>query len=218
LNNRQFAVFASGRGSNFEAVYHKIQAGQIDGNIACLISNNSNAPALQKAAEFDIPSYHRTDSHYSSQDAYVDHMVSLLRDHGVDYVLLAGYMKKIPAGLLAEYANHFVNIHPALLPSFGGKGYYGIRVHQAVIERGVKWTGVTVHFVDEIYDHGPIIYQYPVRVYDADTPESLADRVLQYEHVAYPKVVRWLSKGWVQVDGRRTRFTGPEEEWEIQIS
>ena len=90
-----------------------------------------------------------------------------------------------------------------------------MRVHEAVIERGVKWTGVTVHFVDEIYDHGPIIFQQPVRVHDDDTPELLAERVLEVEHAAYPKVVRWISQGWITVQGRKTQFTGPKEEWNI---
>jgi len=218
LGSTRFAVFASGRGSNFEAVYRDMEAGKIDGEIACLISNNRSAPARERAEGFGIPSYHKTDSQFGSESDYVRDVTGLLEKHQIDYILLAGYMKKIPASLLDAFPGRIVNIHPALLPSFGGKGYYGKRVHEAVIERGVKWTGVTVHFVDEIYDHGPIIYQYPIRVHEEDTPESLGQRVLQYEHKAYPRVVRWLSKGWISVDGMKTYYSGPEEEWEISIT
>lgn len=170
---------------------------------------------LDKARNSRIPAFHKTDSQYDSPEEYVEDITALLREQQVDYVLLAGYMKKIPEALIENYPNKIVNIHPALLPSFGGKGYYGMNVHRAVIERGVKWTGVTVHFVDKIYDHGPIIYQYPVRVRDDDTPESLSERVLEYEHRVYPKVVGWLCNDWVAVDGLRTCFTGPPEERDL---
>ncbi|MCF7803038.1 MAG: phosphoribosylglycinamide formyltransferase [Candidatus Marinimicrobia bacterium] len=211
----QFAVFASGRGSNFLAVYQEIESGNIDGEISCVISNNASAPVLDKAEEFGLTAYHETESIFDSSDAYIQRISELLNSHSIDYILLAGYMKKIPAELVRQYQYKMVNIHPALLPSFGGKGYYGMNVHEAVINRGVKYTGVTLHFVDEIYDHGPIIYQYPVRVRDDDTAESLASRVLEYEHKAYPKVVRWLSKGWIETKDNKTVYTGPEKEWEI---
>lgn len=211
----QFAVFASGRGSNFESIYQRLQSEQLDGQIACVISNNRTAPVLDKAREYGIPDFHKTESHFDSTEDYVEGLVRILEDHDVDYILLAGYMKKIPPEVLDRYPNRFVNIHPALLPSFGGKGYYGMRVHEAVVERGVKWTGVTVHFVDKIYDHGPIIYQHPVRVLDDDTPETLAERVLTFEHQVYPKVVGWLCRDWVEVRGKRVYFMGPESEWEL---
>lgn len=180
-----------------------------------MISNNASAPVLDKAEEFGLTAYHETESIFDSSDAYIQRISELLNSHSIDYILLAGYMKKIPAELVRQYQYKMVNIHPALLPSFGGKGYYGMNVHEAVINRGVKYTGVTLHFVDEIYDHGPIIYQYPVRVRDDDTAESLASRVLEYEHKAYPKVVRWLSKGWIETKDNKTVYTGPEKEWEI---
>lgn len=211
----KFAVFASGRGSNFLTVQEHIADGKIDGEIVCLISNNSTAPALEKAQSLDIPALHMSPKQYEISEKYVNNLVDILQRHEVDYILLAGYMKKIPDAIVQEYHHRIMNIHPALLPSFGGKGYYGMRVHEAVIERGVKWTGVTVHFVDEVYDHGPIIYQWPVRVGDDDTAESLAERVLTYEHKAYPKVVRWVSNNWIEVKNSRTIYTGPPEEWEI---
>jgi len=215
LGRKKFAVFASGRGSNFDAIYKQMQSGVIEGAVGCVISNNRKAPVLEKSRTYNLPAYHLAESQFGSTAKYVERVTQLLEDHAIDYVLLAGYMKKIPEELIQVYPHRIVNIHPALLPSFGGKGYYGIKVHKAVIERGVKWTGVTIHFVDKIYDHGPIIYQYPVRVRDDDTPEVLAKRVLEFEHRVYPKVVQWLSNGWVEVKGLHTYFTGPEKEWEL---
>lgn len=180
-----------------------------------MVSNNRSAPVLEKAREYKLPAYHKTESQFETAEQYVQNITEVLQDHDVDYILLAGYMKKIPHSLLDQFPRRFVNIHPALLPSFCGKGFYGMHVHEAVIDRGVKWTGVTVHFVDKIYDHGPIIYQYPVRVLDDDTPEILARRVLKYEHQVYPKVVGWLCRDWVEVREKRVYFTGPEEEWEL---
>lgn len=170
---------------------------------------------LKKARSLGIETFDISPVKLKATHDYVSELNTVLTGHSIDYILLAGYMKKIPAAIVQEYRNRIVNIHPALLPSFGGKGFYGMRVHDAVIERGVKWSGVTVHFVDEIYDHGPIIFQYPVRVYDDDTAETLAGRVLDIEHKAYPKVVRWLCQGWITVKGNKTIFTGPEEEWGI---
>jgi len=215
LAHTQFAVFASGRGSNFQSIYQRIESGDIPGKIACVISNNRDAPVLEKARTSQIPAFHKAESQFDLPAGYVEDISALLKELQVDYVLLAGYMKMIPEALIEQYPNKIVNIHPALLPSFGGKGYYGMKVHQAVIERGVKWTGVTIHFVDKIYDHGPIIYQYPVRVRDDDTPESLSERMLEYEHRVYPKIVGWLCNDWVQVKGLRTSFTGPAGEWEL---
>lgn len=215
MGRTHFAVFASGRGSNFSAIHKQIQAGSIDGDVVCVISNNSNAPVLKKAQEWGIEALVRQSSQFPSITDFSADLIDALQKRAVDYVLLAGYMKKIPTALLAAYPEKVVNIHPALLPAFGGKGFYGERVHQAVIDRGVKWTGVTVHFVDEIYDHGPIIFQYPVRVMDDDNAETLANRVLTYEHKAFPRVTRWLSKGWVKLNNGRTFYTGPEGEWEL---
>lgn len=217
MGQTSFAVFASGRGSNFLSIYEAMQAGDIQGEITCIISDKSGAPVLSKASELSIPAFHRSPKQFESEESYVEDVAALLAEHHVDYILLAGYLKKIPGALIQRYPNKIVNIHPALLPSFGGKGYYGIRVHEAVIAKGVKYSGVTLHFIDEKYDHGPIIYQYPVRVRDDDSPEDLAGRVLQYEHKAYPRVVRWLCQGWIQVHNQTTTFTGPEEEWEITL-
>ncbi len=216
MGHTRFAVFASGRGSNFSAIYDQIQTGSIDGEIVCVLSSQKHAPVLEKARQFGIEALHKNSSQYPSIADFTADLIQTMRQRQAEYILLAGYMKKIPSALLREFPNRVVNIHPALLPAFGGKGFYGEKVHQSVIERGVKWSGVTVHFVDEIYDHGPIIYQYPVRVLDDDDAGTLAARVLEYEHQAYPKVVRWLSKDWIQLKDNRTIYTGPEEEWNLE--
>lgn len=216
MGRTQFAVFASGRGSNFSAIYDQIHSGSIDGDIVCVLSNNKDAQVLEKARQWGIETLHQNTSHYATVAEFSSVLVHSMHERNVDYILLAGYMKKIPADFLRAFPQKVVNIHPALLPAFGGKGFYGERVHQAVIERGVKWSGVTVHFVDEIYDHGPIIFQWPVRVGDEDNAETLAAHILEYEHKAYPKVVRWLSKDWIQIQKNRTIYSGPEEEWILE--
>ena len=123
----------------------------------------------------------------------------------VNFVALAGYLRKIPAAVVAHYKNRMLNIHPALLPAFGGKGYYGRRVHEAVIEHGVQWSGATVHLVDEQYDTGPIVVQRPVRVEPDDTPETLAARILKVEHEIYPEAIGLFAEGRVRIEGRRIR-------------
>nr|WP_243665078.1 phosphoribosylglycinamide formyltransferase [Rhodothermus marinus] len=122
-------------------------------------------------------------------------MLEVLRAHDVELVALAGYLKKIPDNVVAAYRNRILNIHPSLLPAFGGPGMYGRRVHEAVLNYGVRWTGATVHLVDEEYDHGPIVLQEPVPVLPDDTPETLAARVLEVEHRLYPEALRLFAEG-----------------------
>jgi phosphoribosylglycinamide formyltransferase-1 len=143
---------------------------------------------------------------YGDESDYVRDLEAALDAHHVNFVALAGYLRKIPSSIVRKFKNRMLNIHPALLPSFGGKGYYGRRVHEAVIEYGVQWTGVTVHLVDEEYDTGPIVLQEPVRVEPVDTPESLAARVLETEHQVYPKAIGLFAAGRVRVEGRRVRI------------
>ncbi|HEU4751482.1 MAG TPA: phosphoribosylglycinamide formyltransferase, partial [Armatimonadota bacterium] len=131
---------------------------------------------------------------------------------GVDLICLAGYMRLLGPAVLARYAGRIMNIHPGLLPAFGGQGFYGRRVHEAVLESGTKLSGATVHFVDEEYDHGPIILQRAVPVLDDDTVETLAARVLEEEHRAYPEAVRLFAEGRLRIEGRRVRTLPPREE------
>jgi phosphoribosylglycinamide formyltransferase-1 len=197
------AVFASGRGSNLMAILKAIEEGKLKARVVFVISNNSSAGALEIARSKGIDALHISRRQFSSDREYADKILSELRKRNVELVVLAGYMKKIPAEVVSEYRNRILNIHPALLPSFGGRGMYGINVHKAVIESGVKITGVTVHIVDEEYDHGPIVLQRAVEVKDDDTPETLAERVLKVEHEVYPEAIRLFVEGKVNVFGRK---------------
>jgi phosphoribosylglycinamide formyltransferase-1 len=197
------AVFASGRGSNLMAILKAIEEGKLKARVVVVISNNSSAGALEIARSKGIDALHISRRQFSSDREYADKILSELRKRNVELIVLAGYMKKIPAEVVSEYRNRILNIHPALLPFFGGQGMYGINVHKAVIESGVKITGVTVHIVDEEYDHGPIVLQRAVEVKDDDTPETLAERVLKVEHEVYPEAIRLFVEGKVNVFGRK---------------
>lgn len=195
------AVFASGRGSNFQAILSAIQGGRLPASISLVLSNNSSAGALEIARAHGIPAVHRSLRQFPTQEAFDDDLLALLRQHRVDLIALAGYMKQLSHRFVAQYRNRIVNVHPALLPSFGGPGMYGIHVHEAVIRSGAKVSGVTVHIVDEQYDHGLILAQETVPVLPEDTPESLAARVLILEHDLYPRVLAAFAQNRVCIKG-----------------
>ncbi|WP_200754001.1 phosphoribosylglycinamide formyltransferase [Candidatus Chrysopegis kryptomonas] len=197
------AVFASGRGSNLMAILNAIKEGKLNAKISLVISNNSNAGALEIARANGIDALHISRKQFSSDEEYVQKILNELKSRNVELIVLAGYMKKIPSEIIKEYPNKILNIHPALLPAFGGQGMYGLNVHKAVIESGVKITGVTVHIVDEEYDHGPIVMQRAVEVRDDDTPETLAERVLKVEHEIYPQAIKLFVEGKIKVSGRK---------------
>jgi len=197
------AVFASGRGSNLMAILNAIKEGKLNAKISLVISNNSNAGALEIAKANGIDALHISRKQFSSDEEYVQKILNELKSRNVELIVLAGYMKKIPSEIIKEYPNKILNIHPALLPAFGGQGMYGLNVHKAVIESGVKITGVTVHIVDEEYDHGPIVMQRAVEVRDDDTPETLAERVLKVEHEIYPQAIKLFVEGKIKVSGRK---------------
>ncbi len=192
---KRLAVFVSGSGSNFEAIEREIRKGKIKGNIVLLISSRDNVGALKRAKKFSIDAYVLKEKEFNTVSDYVEKMRSLLQKYNVDYILLAGFLRKVPSEIVEEYKNRILNIHPALLPKYGGKGMYGLNVHKAVIDNKEKVTGVTIHFIDVEYDRGRIIVQKKVRVKKNDTPETLQKRVLQVEHKIYPKVVAKLCKG-----------------------
>jgi phosphoribosylglycinamide formyltransferase 1 len=197
------AVFASGGGSNFQALIDRREAGDLKVDLALLVGNNSTAHAFERARKHGIPSVHIAPSRFPDETTYANHLLSALREHAIDIIALAGYMKKIPHRIIAAYPNRILNIHPALLPSFGGPGLYGERVHQAVLDSGAKVSGITVHFVDDEYDHGPIICQQTVPVLDEDDAHSLAARVLAVEHGTYWKALAAIAAGRLIVKGRR---------------
>jgi phosphoribosylglycinamide formyltransferase-1 len=196
------AVFASGGGSNFGALLDRKQAGDLHVDFVLFIGNNSSAPAFERARKHAIPALHLAMSHFASEEAYAEQLKTVLREHRVEFIILAGYMKKLPLQIIQEYHHRIVNIHPGLLPAFGGKGMFGRHVHEAVIASGAKVTGVTVHFVDEEYDHGPIILQRTVEVLDIDDPHSLAERVLKVEHANYWRAIEAIAQGRITIEGR----------------
>jgi phosphoribosylglycinamide formyltransferase/phosphoribosylglycinamide formyltransferase-1 len=185
----RLAVLASGRGSNLQAIIEHFEnlSRERIAKVVLVASNRADSPALIRAAtaSIDIASFDAADD--GSQ------LLALLRKFRIDLVVLAGYLKRIPATVIREYARRIVNIHPALLPAFGGEGMYGARVHEAVIASGATESGVTVHLVDDDYDRGPIIAQWRVPVEKSDTADSLAERVLAVEHVVYPRAVEMVA-------------------------
>jgi phosphoribosylglycinamide formyltransferase-1 len=189
------AVFGSGAGSNFKAILTAIQQGNIpDARISLVVSNNSGAGILGIARANALPAIHLSQKQFPDERSFADTVLSTLHDHGVNFIALAGYMKQVPPDVVAAYRNRIVNIHPALLPRFGGAGMYGIRVHEAVLASGVKTSGATVHYVDEEYDHGAVVLQKTVPVLPGDTPELLASRVLVAEHELYPAAIRRIAE------------------------
>ena len=193
----RIAVFASGSGSNLQAIvdYLKERGADRAGDVVLVASDKPGAGALERARKAGIPSVVlRNTRNPDGVDA-----MEALRQHRVDFIALAGYLRLLPKELVAEFPSRIVNVHPALLPAFGGPGMYGDRVHRAVLLAGARVTGATVHYVDEEYDRGAILAQWPVPVLADDSVQSLAARVLKVEHVLYPRVVD-------AVASRRWRF------------
>ncbi len=197
----RIAVFASGRGSNLEALMEAL-AGHPDAEIVVVASDRAGSAALERARRRGIPAeIVRPDD----GDALLD----LLERHAVDWVVLAGYLRRVPGEVVARFRGRILNVHPALLPRFGGSGMYGERVHRAVLEAGERTSGATVHVVDEEYDRGPIVAQSEVPVEPGDTPESLAARVLEAEHALLPRVVRAAAEGRLRVEEGRAWIEEP---------
>jgi phosphoribosylglycinamide formyltransferase-1 len=203
-------VFVSGRGSNLQALFNAIESGSLDARIALVISNRPDAGALELARERGVPALCLTESQFPSPEAFGGHLLETLAGHGTDFIVLAGYLKKIPAAVIHRFRHRIINIHPALLPSFGGKGMYGHHVHEAVLAYGCKVTGATVHLVDTDYDSGAPILQRCVPVLEGDTAESLAARVLMTEHELLPRAVQLFAEDRIRIAGRRvTILTDP---------
>jgi phosphoribosylglycinamide formyltransferase 1 len=196
----RLGVLASHGGSNLQSIIDSCEAGEIPAQVCCVISNNKSARALERARKHHIPAYHISRAGCGSDEELDQAMIDALEKHEVELVCLAGYMKLLGLSMIRGYQGRILNIHPALLPEFGGEGMYGIRVHRAVIENGEKESGATVHLVDEIYDHGRILAQRKVAVMDGDTPEELAAKVLVEEHKIYPEVIGRIARGEIKLD------------------
>ncbi len=188
----RLAVFCSGSGSNFQAIFHALKKKQLNAEIVLCLSNRSQCGAMEFARQNGITTVHLTEKQFGSFDDFSAAMLGCLTEQRIDIILLAGYMRKVPDAVVTAFQDKIINIHPALLPKFGGEGMYGIYVHAAVLEAGETESGATVHLVNEEYDKGKILMQRHVPVLPDDTPEMLAERVLACEHRLYPDALEQL--------------------------
>lgn len=197
----KIAVLVSGGGTNLQAIIDRIGDGTITNTeIAAVISNNKNAYALERAAQAGIPAKCVSPKDFPDRESFNDALIQAVDETGADLVVLAGFLVVIPEKMIQKYRNRIINIHPSLIPSFCGKGYYGLKVHEGVLARGVKVTGATCHFVDEGTDTGPIILQKAVEVRQGDTPKVLQQRVMeQAEWIIMPKAIDLIANGKVSV-------------------
>jgi phosphoribosylglycinamide formyltransferase-1 len=199
--NFNIAILASGKGSNFKAIVDAIRSGSIQNAAVVLcISNNSEAGALVYARQFEIPALHISRKQFTSDTDFNSALIDALVSHHTTLVVLAGYMKKLDPSIIRAFQNRIINIHPALLPAFGGPGMYGHHVHEAVVASGMRESGATVHVVDEEYDHGRILLQEKVTVGPFDNADSLAEKVLRVEHELYPRAIRMICNGEINLD------------------
>lgn len=199
----KLAVLVSGGGTNLQSIIDSIADGRItNAEIKVVISNNKNAYALERAAKAGIPAKALSPKDFTDREAFNDALLQALIDSEADLVVLAGCLVVIPPKIVEHFKNRIINIHPSLIPSFCGKDYYGLKVHEGVLNRGMKVTGATVHFVDDGTDTGPIILQKAVEVHQDDTPKSLQLRVMEEaEWVIMPRAIDLIANGKVKVEG-----------------
>ena len=201
----KIAVLVSGGGTNLQAIIDAINAGKItDAQICLVLSNNKNAYALERAEKAGIPAIAISPKDYDTREQFNDALLEAVRESGAQLVVLAGFLCVIPPKMVEAYPDRIINIHPSLIPSFCGTGYYGLKVHEAALERGVRVSGATVHFVDAGTDTGPIILQKAVEVKDGDTPKELQLRIMeQAEWKILPEAIQLIAHDKVTVRGRR---------------
>lgn len=198
------AVLVSGGGTNLQAIMDSIRDERItNAKIQTVISNNAGAYALERAREYGCEALVISPKDFPDREAFNEALLLALKERGIDLVVLAGYLVVVPPCVIREFENRIINIHPSLIPSFCGTGCYGLHVHEKALERGVKISGATVHFVDEGTDTGPIIMQKAVAVEQGDTPEKLQRRIMeQAEWVILPETINLIANGRIRVDGR----------------
>ena len=200
----RLAVLLSGNGTTLQNLLDRIAAGFLRAEIAAVVSSKADAFGRTRAQQANIPSFVVERKSVSSREEFSERIFGHCRDAGVDLVCLAGFLQLLH--IPDDFRNCVLNIHPALIPAFCGKGYHGLAVHRAVLDSGVKVSGCTVHFADKEYDHGPIVAQRVVPVLEDDTPESLAARVFAAECEAYPQAIQWFAQGRLRIEGRRVRI------------
>lgn len=200
-------VLISGGGTNLQAIIDAIEAKRLDAAIRVVISNRENAPGLERAKKHRIPTEVLDHKKFASRESYDEALVAVLRERGVELVVLAGFMRLLSPVLIKAYSNRIMNIHPALLPAFPG-----LHGQKQAVDYGVRFAGCTVHFVNEECDQGPIIIQAAVPAYPDDTEESLSARILKQEHLIYPRAIQLYSEGRLRVAGRKVFIDGLEKD------
>ena len=199
MSKLRLGFLASHGGSNVQAIVDACGAGELHAEPRVVISNNSGSEVLRRAAREGVPGFHLSSKTHPRPDDLDAAIERVLVDHGVELVVLGGYMRMLGPRVLGRYKRRVLNVHPALLPAYGGRGMYGERVHAAVLAAGERVTGVTVHLVDDEYDQGPILAQVEVPVLDGDTVESLRQRVLRREHELYPETLQKIATGEIEL-------------------
>lgn len=202
-------VCVSGGGTNLQAIIDGIAQGAVcDTEIVRVVSNNPGAYALERAKQAGIEAVCVASKDYENREQFEEALLGCVEEAAPDLIVLAGFMVKVPQKMVKQYENRIINIHPSLIPAFSGTGYYGLKVHEAVLARGVKVTGATVHFVNEGMDEGPIIMQKTVKVYDDDTPKTLQKRVMEEaEWVLLPWCINLIAEGQIKVENGRVTVT-----------
>ncbi|MBU1100408.1 MAG: phosphoribosylglycinamide formyltransferase [Bacteroidetes bacterium] len=201
----KIVIFASGRGSNLQAILNAINSSNKKVVISGVVSNNKDCGAFEIARNNNISAYLVSDSRQEGFFTY-DELSRIFVKENIDLIVLAGFLKKIPDDFVEFYENKIINIHPALLPSFGGKGMYGIKVHQAVLNSSAMVSGATVHFVNKVYDDGLIIAQESVDIANCVSADEIAERVLKIEHKLLPRVIDWFADGKISINKNRVRI------------
>jgi phosphoribosylglycinamide formyltransferase-1 len=203
----RLAVFLSGQGTTLQNLLDRTADGRLAARVVLAASGRPDAYGLARARQAGVPTAVVERKQCAGREEFSARLFDPCRRAGADLVCLAGFLQLLV--IPDDFRGRVLNIHPALVPAFSGQGFYGRRVHEAVLESGVKWTGCTVHFADNVYDHGPIVLQRPVPVRDDDTPDTLAARVFAQECEAYPEAIRLFAEGRLRVEGRRVRVVGP---------
>lgn len=213
MDKKRLAVCVSGGGTNLQAILDRIANGTISrGEVVRVISNNPNAYALERAKKAGVETSVLSPKSFESREEFNDALLALLQEVNPDLIVLAGYLVAIPPQVIRAFPGRIINIHPSLIPSFCGKGYYGLKVHEAALARGVKVTGATVHFVDEGMDSGPIILQKAVAIQDGDTPEVLQRRVMeQAEWQILPRAIELFCEDRIEIKGHTTAIRPDQE-------
>lgn len=211
MSKINIAVFVSGGGTNLQAIIDNVENGNINGKIDIIISSNQNAYALERGKKHGIEGIYIGKKNYPDLAERTCKILEILEEKQIHLIILAGYMNILDKKIVENYKNRIINVHPSLIPSFCGKGFYGKKVHEAVLNYGVKVTGATVHFVDEGTDTGPVILQKTVAVKDDDTVESLSKRVLAVEHEILPLAVALFAQDKLKVEGRKVRIKDKSE-------